>query len=441
MAKITDFATVTTKTLQVYANGSTGNDSNDGLTVGTPKLTLGAVFALVPDIVKHNVCVNLAGTFNEPGDINFSRMIQDTGFLLVDGGSTTTTLAGPYTANIHETYSIGLTTAGWTVDAHKGYTVSVTSGPCNGEKRTIQSNTATTITPVKDFSADPGAATFVIERPTTTISASSADAILKLAMYSNAVTRMAFRLQRLYMSGTKAALQYQGMCRAFITNFISDSTAASGFYPSSFTGLGNVRQNPATFADIADTIEYVGFCNRVAATNLYSAACYFYGCYFAVLTATGCTNLVYLAAGTRINGGAFAFQLTSSRAWIASAAGYAKVKIGGASTYGVYAGEQSYIWFGDYVELSNNSYVGLMLINSTGWIGGTTSKLAGSSNGSWGAYIDVGGRLFLTSGATPTLTGTSGECAIPTGTGATWVNINGGTVLSDAAYAALVRKY
>jgi hypothetical protein len=148
---------------------------------------------------------------------------------------------------------------------------------------------------------------------------------------------------------------------------------------------------------------------------------------------------VYLAAGTRINGGAFAFQLTSSRAWIASAAGCAKVKIGGASSYGVYAGEQSYIWFGDYVELSNSSH-GLTLINSTAWIGGTTSKLAGSSNGGWGAYIDVGGRLFLTSGATPTLTGTSGECAIPNA-GATWVNINGGTVLSDAAYAALVRKY
>ena len=438
MAKITDFATVTTKTLQVYANGSTGNDSNDGLTVGTPKLTLGAVFALVPDIVKHNVCVNLAGTFNEPGDINFSRMIQDTGFLLVDGGSTTTTLAGPYTANIHETYSIGLTTAGWTVDAHKGYTVSVTSGPCNGEKRTIQGNTATTLTPVKDFSTDPGAATFVIERPTTTISASSADAILKLAMYSNAVTRVAFRLQRLYLSGTKAALQYQGMCRAFITNFISDSTAQCYFYLSSFTGLGNIRQDPATFADIADTLEYVGFCARAATTNVYSPVLtYFWGCYLASLLLAGCAGTVQLLSGTRVSNG---MQAVTSRALIYSVANYAKVRINNAAGCGLNASDHSYIWFGDYVELSNNSYHGLMLINSTGWIGGTTSKLAGSSNGNWGAYIDVGGRLFLTSGATPTLTGTSGECAIPNA-GATWVNINGGTVLSDAAYAALVRKY
>jgi hypothetical protein len=94
----------------------------------------------------------------------------------------------------------------------------------------------------------------------------------------------------------------------------------------------------------------------------------------------------------------------------------------------------------DYVEISNNGAHGLTITNSAGWIYGTTSKLAGTGNAGFGAFVDVGSNLFLASGATPTLTGAGGECTISSAN-ATWVNINGGTVLSDVTFMELVRKY
>ena len=436
MAKITDFASVTTGTLQVYANGSTGNDTNDGLTVGTPKLTLGAVFALVPDIVKHNVCVNLAGTFTDPGIVNFLRDVREGGFLVIDGGDATTTIAGSYTANIHSVSTIGLTTAGWTADAYVGYTVSITSGACSGQKRTINAHTETTITPVKDWTEDPGHATFVIERPTTTIAASSVTSIIDLDIISRgtgAVPVCSFCLQRLYVSGTVAEIHLAGVGLTRATNVISDSSRAwSWRWNPTTLYLLAIRYNPTTFAEVPSTTEFVGLSIR-GNTWTMSSYCYLDGAYIACMGYL--KSKLWVRYGTRIKGLTLYAQACCV---MSSAVGYAPIRIKAAPYYGISVTQGSVVETGDYVEISYNGAGGIVCDGGQVRITGVVSPLSGTNNITHGCYV-ITGSCIVTSGATPTMVGTVVECAAYS-VSATWAQIQAGTILLDANYQALARK-
>lgn len=59
--------------------------------VSSPKLTLAAVYALVPKVAQHNVCVHLSGTFSEFGSVPFEVWIPDSlKTVVVDGGGAVT---------------------------------------------------------------------------------------------------------------------------------------------------------------------------------------------------------------------------------------------------------------------------------------------------------------------------------------------------------------
>ena len=53
--------------LHMYVNSSTGNDSNNGRSSGSPKLTIQNAIDSTPDIYKSNTYVvfHLSGTFEE----------------------------------------------------------------------------------------------------------------------------------------------------------------------------------------------------------------------------------------------------------------------------------------------------------------------------------------------------------------------------------------
>ena len=77
-------AAVTTEKLEVYANSATGNDANDGLSESTPKKTIHAVLAIVPDIIKHETIVHLRGTFDVAPGLNIRKMVIAP--FVIDGG-------------------------------------------------------------------------------------------------------------------------------------------------------------------------------------------------------------------------------------------------------------------------------------------------------------------------------------------------------------------
>ena len=444
MAKTTDFATVTTKTLQVYANGSTGNDSNDGLTVGTPKLTLGAVFALVPDIVKHNVCVNLAGTLTDWGAITLSRTAL--AWLFVDGGTDTTTLAGPYTANIHETYSIGLTTAGWTANAYRGYLVKVTSGACNGEIRTIQSHTTTTITPTQNFSTDPGAATFVIVRPTTTLSASSTESGLTISNLGDSVGQIT--VQNIYLTGSKAQLRAYTSCgEVAFANVVSDSTRNPPIAVSLINALifsSNVY-NTTTFPFTLNTLYHTGVTVRGDwSTSLYVTAynVQYFLIYGGLLNGLDCShcNSVFMAQGWKISG---MWLYKNGQVTLLSASGFAKGEASGCSNDAGLRIRRSFVTIYDYVNISSNGAQGMIVdLGSIVQIYTATAALSGSGNVGWGVLCDYDATVLYYNTITPTLTGAGGEVYTAAGSSsATWAQIAAGTILSGATYKCLVRKY
>jgi hypothetical protein len=160
--------------MHLYANAATGNDANDGLTPATPKLTLQAVFNLVPYQVRHDVIIHLSGQFVIPHDTSFQKRMFDFATLTIDGGDQVTVVAdnagSPWAADIHLDGYIGLSSLTWTPEFYTGYMVQILTGPAAGDIRTIKSNTATTLVPTIAFSADPGVgATFRIVRPATTI--------------------------------------------------------------------------------------------------------------------------------------------------------------------------------------------------------------------------------------------------------------------------------
>ena len=90
MALIKDFASSTLKETHLYADGTSGDDANDGKTLATPKKSLAAVSALVPYELKHNVAVHLSGVFNYPDVGRFNVSVDSDVSLLIDGGSSLT---------------------------------------------------------------------------------------------------------------------------------------------------------------------------------------------------------------------------------------------------------------------------------------------------------------------------------------------------------------
>lgn len=246
-----DFATATRKELHVYADGSSGDDDNDGLSVGSPKKTLQAVLDLIPDVIAHNTSMHLKGTFTDQF-ILVSRHIKQFARFIIDGGDDLTQLAGVFTSTAPETdiRHIGDSLLSLTPDQYKGYWIEVTSGPAAGEIRNIQQHDATTFTPCVRFSVDPGVgATFRVVRPTTTIQASVGVSFISIQL--TGFSQYAY-VQRLYFDGCSL---FSNDCSIGVTHIIQENITfpnvafwvRGGSQPAIWSG----RNDPDTFAFVS----------------------------------------------------------------------------------------------------------------------------------------------------------------------------------------------
>jgi len=444
-------ATTTTGVFHVYANGSTGNDSNSGLDVDHPKLTLQAVFNLIPDIVKHNTCVHLAGTFNEFGIVNFAKTREgyagaSTPIILIDGGDTTTVVddnGGNHYTTIAGTSTSQLVVSGtpWTTDQRYGYWIKILTGPAAGEIRSIFKNVTDTIYPARYFTSAPGTgATFDIVRPTTTLSASSTTSYILLCN----TTRPAVRIQRLYCSGSKVSFYSLGNLDLCLSSLVLNTTASSAWSATSDVSIAvqvNVYNNSSFVLDTSNktgvsvpgssTLDFSG-CGRVNLPMLLSRNVELAGCGFSnlwqgsrirgKLTLTDCAN----GCGE----GTPQFQNTTSP-------GCQVTTVGDSSGVGVLL-KNTRVTIHN-INISNNTSHGIEAVKSHVEF---TGACTGSGNGGAGVYAHSGSVVHIKHGAAPTLTGTVGDLAVssPTAQESTWAAIDAGTPVAIAAEMTMAKE-
>jgi len=439
-----NLATCTSCKLHVYADGTSGDDANDGLSASTPKKTLQAVFDLVAWLIGHHVCVHLSGVFADSGV--FHRMAADTApVILIDGGSDVTVVAdnggSPWVADIVSTSSIGLTTAGWTIDAYRGYWVEVLTGPAAGQTRQIFSNTATTLSPIRNFTVSPGpGAQFRIVRPATTI-----DGALTLGFLGGQVTAFAF--QRLSF-GAASYLRVWTSLQAVtmpikMSHIVSTSSSYNCFYGNGIQSHYNIY-NPATFVMQSTGPTYCGCSFIGASTGGFALDCAGYTLLNAFISdklnivggqrlmidyASRITNMVLSGmAGTTAQ-----YQPNIDH----SSANFRKSWIGGGTGVGLLLLDSVIrIKLGDF---STSTSHGIEARNSRIQMEGIVT---GTGNGGAGVYAHTGSEVTIKSGAVPTLTGTVGNLAVtsPTVQESTWAAIDAGTPVAVLAEMTMAKE-
>jgi hypothetical protein len=423
----------TTGSMQVYADGTSGLDTNDGLTLGTPKKTLQAVFDMIPYYVKHNSTINLTGVFNDAADSTATLNKYVCSLLVIDGSSAMTVFndngGSNFTPDIFSVSSLGLTTAGWVADAYMGYMLEIVSGTCAGQTRMIQGNTATTLTPVRNFSVTPDATSvFRIVRPTTTLSTNA------YPLFKNDGQGVMI-VQRLYQaSGQIYVLNAPGV--HVFTHVVSMSSIGQAFW---FAESGSIQftasaRHPTTYAlQSATTNSQAGVSQiaydfnpntgkfgvysisnltmRASAGNVLKAAVF--------MKTTNAT----VGSGSRIgvmvvNG----IQMNSStpNEGITTATGYATTKFGGVAGFGAIQVINGSIGIGSKVEFVAGSKYCLDAYHSqlhiSGCRGGAATDFGVQAKG--GTQISIRHALrtgsnttFAISGTTVTLTDSAGTFA------------------------------
>jgi hypothetical protein len=232
-----DVVSTNTSETSIYANGTTGSDNNDGLSLTTPKKTIQAVLNLCSKLPEYKIYINIAGVFDEQelmalNVADVGNALVDTDAVVIDGGDDLTAVddnsESNYVADTSSTSTIGDTVnASWTADEYVGLWVEILTGDAAGDIRPIESMTTNTITIPSNilFSADPGAgAEFRIVRPATEIKASVSDSCLCLNLGSPSAN---VRMQRVYFSGSKSFIEKNGEGQLSMAACVIESTYAT----------------------------------------------------------------------------------------------------------------------------------------------------------------------------------------------------------------------
>jgi hypothetical protein len=436
--------TYTTGTLRVFADGDNGNDSNSGLYSWEPKKTLSSVFNLVPFNILHNTCVHLTGNFVEaasPGSY-LERYVDANAKLVVDGGNQRITLDGDYVADISSTSTIGLSTLSWGLDNYMGLLVEILDGPAIGQTRMIQSNTSTTITVSRNFSVNPGAATFRISRPYTTISGSSGH-VLTFGNYGSNDGSNKFNVQNLFITGSTTLVTNWNSNFVYYSHIISAVSGSSkvAFYGNTVTANFKINsssfatEGSATFAraglsHISGTMNsnvQVGVLARAPYLTLQSLVANSFIC-FGVQT-------LDLAAGSRVN------KLILSRTglpWlidnIYNSSNCPITKIGSGSDGGLFL-SSSFISIGA-IDISDCGKNAINCRNSYLQINGVTT---GTGNGDFACYAHDNSNIVLKS--IPTLTGSKGYITTDGSSEiSNWSDIYNVTDVNDLNEMTIIKK-
>jgi len=433
-------ADVTDAELHVYADGTSGDDANDGRTVGTPKKTLAAVFAMLPEVLEHNTAVHLSGIFTDPGVVSFGRVILNGVYLVLDGGSSVTQSAGPFTATASDAARkyVTVSGAGWTPDVYAGYWLEVTSGSQIGTFRTIQENTADRITVCRLFAANPGLCDFRIVRPATTFLSSAGHCAITFTGFSGSGTVL---LQNVFINGTNPGfITYLNTSynsgRFWLNRLVFDSAGPYGFGLSQtdILVLNDSGYNPDTFAYVSNTGRGVGirtgyaYLSDVGPVSISTS-------YFKELRLHRAGMGWALSAATMFGGSrSNHVQITGCRPavignQIYNSSGFSPTKISGSPGVGLLV-DNSYCGVGPAVIVESNASHGIESRDQSTLV--LNGAVVGSGNAGAGVYAHTHSAVRTKSGSPPTLTGAVGDCSTDGSTEATsWADIDAGSPVSD----------
>ena len=441
-------ATETKAELQIYIDPVAGNDGNSGFSPVTPKKTLAAGIALLPNIIRHNTAIHLNGTFSDFGAELITCSLADGALLVIDGGAGLTQVAGPFTATAAGTTYLTVAGAGWTPDAWAGYLVEVTSGAQAGALCSIQGHTADTLTPCKNWSSSPGLASFRVVKPTTTLTASTALSSLSIkGCTGNGI----IYLQRLCVEGSLMYLDasYNTCAGVRLSHQVNTGTYASGVVralrtfdlllgpfgvdPILFTSLATYGGASNVGASFVDAREILGFSIQASHHKDVRVSCSAIGApYYGF--ARGARVVSARLADCR---DALSGITPATSSVIENSSGYASTTFNGSSTSGLTL-INSTVSVGGGVDFSDNTAHGIDAQQSAVEFRGA---VVGSGNGGAGVYAHTRSSLLIKDGSPPTLTGTVGDFSVDgTTLGTRWNSVAIGSPFVDIPELTMVKE-
>lgn len=439
-------ATVTTGELHVYADGTSGDDANDGLSAATPKKTLQAAFDLVPNFINHWTTLHASGTFEEAdGRLTISaRNLQSS--LIITGDFAVTAVddnvGSNYTATAPETgiSNIGDTvSAVWTVDEHKGYWVEFLDGPLIGKMAMVYSNTADTLVFSKDQSESPAAGSqFRIVRPTTTINADTTYGIFSVF---GCVGDGSIYFQNLFLTGSKVGLSaYNNLSRVYATQIIQP-TGREWSYRKTFGGGNAVSVIQYNNGVYTFTLNEIGVSLLTATFSMRAATeLRLSNSVLTLIAAVNCT--LFHRGGNRIAKAIYetcADYDAQGSDFMFKYAGYRENLFGGSSGPAIkFVGSTVRINAGSLTVSDSGSH-GIEAQSSFLKIEGV---ITGTGNAGAGVYAHSGSVVHIKDGSPPTLTGTVGDLAVsdPAVEEETWANIDGGAAVAVLTEMTMAKK-
>lgn len=415
-ASLATKARVTTEPLEVYVDGTSGDDDNDGLTVSTPKETLQAAFDLIPEIVLHNVIVHCTGVMSEQGHVRLMKFIPNTGArIIIDGGDNWTTEVSGVADQQHTVAGVGTSGVNQTLDEYIGYSILVNiAGAADvQQRRCIQGNTATNAvyTFTKELSDDPAVTdTFEVQSPATEWTAST----VYSAFYICCPGGGQVSFQRMKVTGSKVTMYFVDSYVRF-SHFLMASTLSSStlnFYGSVLNpeedryGVdGGYSYSPGD--DSAWGLSIVG------TKGLYMLGGRVTGWRPAIVSLGRAELRDGLSEdafryGSRFKGGVKFYNWNghspeSGKETFINDSGYATTTVDSADTAANIYTEESKIIIGGGVDLSGDGSTTTWCVEQVGGVVGHMGVVAaatGAENG--GLYCTRGGRIWSVSGSDPT---------------------------------------
>jgi hypothetical protein len=445
-----------------YADGTAGSDANTGLSVGSPKKTLTALFALCPYIVKHTVTFNLVGTFsivNEPTtSVTLDKYLSSSGYIVLDGGANYTDYAGPFTLTANEKLLLTVAAAGWGVDDYAGYMARIDAGAQSGALRTIIKNDATTMNLGYNLTAAPGNVAFTVVRPTTTLLGNSAGTTLNIKCSSDSVAAGvggSVYIQRLYMSDWRTTVT--GSAGIKHSAFLAIRTIASptfNTYLFSYPGNGAISFSDSGLNLPTETRCGAGLLANVDVYTILATGkmISFSGSYSkgTILIENVDSSYAFWDYGWRVKGQIllrnvreFKTSIVFGRTnllrsrYVNDGSTYGKSLVDSAVGSGIEAINCDFTIVGG-VNISDCSAHGVSLDHSLCKLNGI---VVGTGNTGAGVYATNNSTVNIANGSTPTITGTVGNISFDGTTQATtWAVVDGGTSFTDLTSCSHVKE-
>lgn len=425
-ARRAGWATVTTAELHVYADGTSGDDANDGLTALTPKKTLQALHDDVgPDLANHLVFCHLSGTFAAGAMLRPRGNFSKTPWVFQGEDSLVDVTGTPvWTATANDRAWLTVAGAGWAPDAWAGYFVRVSDGAAAGQWALILSSTADTVYFGKRISTVPGNASFVIGRPTTEIQGSLSvfgpgpDVYFEKLFHSgSSQVYVAFNvivcLQGFLSTSTNARPVFCTDKGTFRTsNFMHDPAGGT------LGGCGG-----ASFLTVGKKVLIRG--SYVGITGLYCCGLEMAGCDVSNL------DIVRVVGATTLRSLLTAFQSGQFTT------GYMASSFSNAAGVGLAISGCSNLEFGP-IDVSDCGSHGIQVQSTLLHLNGVVT---GTGNTGAGVYTHSGSVVHIKDGSPPTLTGTVGDLSTDGTTEATtWADVDGGDAYNDAIEGVVVKE-